>query len=218
MSAITHLYFVPGLGAGIEIFEYLELPKNKYEVHYLEWLLPLNHKESITSYAQRMAELVTEKNPVLIGVSFGGIMVQEMSKFLNCKKVIIISSIKCRNELPKRLKFIQKTKAYKLLPSKAITNIEDFSVYAFGTTAKKKVELYKKYLSVRNESYLEWAVYNVLNWKQKKPSEEIIHIHGSEDPVFPIKHIKNCVVVEKGTHVMILNKAKKISKLLTELV
>ena len=46
----------------------------------------------------------------------------------------------------------------------------------------------------------------------------IVHIHGNNDGIFPIKHIKNCIVIEGGTHVMILNKAKEISKLLLEVI
>jgi pimeloyl-ACP methyl ester carboxylesterase len=212
----THIYFVPGLAASPKIFEYLKFPEEKYELHFLEWLLPLFEKETIDDYAKRMAELITEDNPVLVGVSFGGIMVQEMSKHLIPKKVIIISSVKSREELPKRLKTIQLTKAYKLFPAKAITNIEQFTVYAFGDFAKKRVKLYREYLSVRNEKYLAWAIYNVLNWQQIKPIKKTVHIHGVDDSIFPIKYIKNCIAIDKGTHVMILNKAKSISKIIIE--
>ncbi len=212
----THIYFVPGLAASSKIYEFLQLSEDKFELHYLEWLIPLSEKETITDYAKRMSNLITEENPVLIGVSFGGIMVQEMSKHLNTQKIIIISSVKSKSEFPKRLKIIQKTKAYKLFPTNAISNIEDFSVYAFGDFAEKRVKLYKEYLSIRNSDYLNWAIYNVLHWQQKKPIENIIHIHGNDDSVFPIKHIKNCIPIEKGTHIMILNKAKSISEIITE--
>ena len=211
-----HIYFVPGLAASPKIFEYLQFPKEKYELHYLEWLLPLFKKETIEDYAKRMAKLVSEDNPVLVGVSFGGIMVQEMSKHLNPKKIVIISSVKSKHELPKRFKAIQFTKAYKLIPAKTITNIEQLSVYAFGDFAKKRVKLYREYLSVRNEKYLAWAIYNVLNWQQTIPIKNTLHIHGVDDGVFPIKHIKNCITIDKGTHVMILNKAKLISKIITD--
>ena len=139
-----------------------------------------------------------------------------MSKYLHTKKVIIISSIKSNKELPKRLKIIQKTKIYRLFPTYAIENIEGFFKYAFGDFAKKRVKLYKEYLSVRDENYLKWAIYNVLHWEQKKPLNSIVHIHGSNDKIFPIKHIKNYIPIENGTHVMIINKAKKISTIIMD--
>jgi pimeloyl-ACP methyl ester carboxylesterase len=214
--AKTHVYFVPGLAASTSIFEFLELSSDNYEIHYLDWLIPKNKSESIEDYAQRMCEQIKHENPVLIGVSFGGIIVQEMSKLIDTRKTILISSVKSKHELPKRLKLAKATKAYKLFPTKTILNLENFAKYAFGDAAKKRVDLYRKYLSMRDETYLPWAVYNVLHWQQDKPLDNIFHIHGSNDGVFPIKHIKNCTVIDGGTHVMVLNKAKQISKLLME--
>jgi len=212
------IYFVPGLAASTTIFEYLKLSEDKYELYYLDWLIPISQTENITDYAKRMCARIKHENPVLIGVSFGGIMVQEMSKIVNAKKTIIISSVKSRNELPKRLKVARATRAYKLFPTKTIVNLENFTKYAFGENAKKRVDLYKKYLSMRDENYLPWAIYNVLHWKQESPLENIIHIHGNNDGVFPIKHIKNCTVIDGGTHIMILNKAQKISQLLNQVI
>ena len=211
-----HIYFVPGLAASSKIFEYLQLPEDRFELHFLEWLLPLTAEESVQDYAKRMAAMVTEENAVLVGVSFGGIVVQEMSHYLNVLKVVIISSVKSKNEFPKRLKFLQQTKAYKLFPSKKIATIEDFSKIIFGKFVKKRVEMYQKYLSVRDEVYLNWAISQVLNWQQTTPNKNILHIHGTKDHIFPIKHIKNCITIENGTHVMILNKAKTISKILSD--
>lgn len=211
----THIYFVPGLAASSEIFEFLQFP-DKFELHFLEWLIPLSAHESIEAYAKRMSELVIEENPVLIGVSFGGIMVQEMGKHLQPKKTIIISSVKSRNELSKTLKFIQKFKIYELFPSKVIENIEIFSFLAIGETYKIRLKLYKKYFSVRDRNYLNWSIYNVLHWQQTKPLENIIHIHGTADAIFSFKYIRNCISVENGTHIMIINKAKTISKIIID--
>ena len=218
MTTKTHIYFVPGLAASPSIFEYLELPSERFEIHYLDWLIPQSQNESISNYAKRMCDRVSHKDPVLIGVSFGGIMVQEMSKIISVKKTVIISSVKSKKELPKRLRVAKATKAYKLFPTKAVTNLEKFAQYAFGNTVKKRVDLYRKYLSMRDENYLPWAIYNVLHWQQEEPLPNVIHIHGNNDGVFPIKHIKNCSIIEGGTHVMILNKAKQISKLLISLI
>lgn len=210
----THIYLVPGLAASPKIFQYLDFPEEKFEIHYLEWLIPLSQEETIEGYAKRMSESITEKNPVLIGVSFGGIMVQEISKHVHSKKVVIISSVKSRNEFPKRLKFLLKTKIYKLFPAKSFANFDNYSMYIFGVFAKKKLNMYKEYLSVRDENYLIWSIEHVLNWKQTKPIVGIIHIHGTKDHVFPIKHISNCIEIENAKHAMILNKAKKISKII----
>lgn len=207
---------MPGMAAGPEIFENLSLPNENYELHYMEWIKPMTLEETISNYAMRLTEEVKHENPVLIGVSFGGIIVQEMSRFINCKKVIIISSVKSKNELPLRYKIASFTKIYSLFPTRLLTNFEDYTKYLIGKSLQKKARDYKKYLSVRNESYLKWSIKNVLKWEQNEHSKNLIHIHGTDDSVFPIKHIKNAILIEGGTHAMILNKAKIISQIIQQ--
>ncbi len=210
----TPVYFVPGLAANTKIFEYLSLSEDHFEIHFLDWLLPTSVGESIQEYAQRMCANIQHKNPILVGVSFGGIMVQEMSKLIDCEKVIIISSIKSNKELPKRLRLAQITGVYKLFPSKIIANIESYEHYFFNDYLKKRAELYKVYLSIRDKQYLQWAIYNVLHWQQNEPLTNLVHIHGDNDEVFPSKHIKEYTKIKNGTHIMILNKAKTISRII----
>lgn len=207
-----HIYFVPGMAASTKIYEYLQLDPKKHITHYISWKLPLSKNESIESYAKRMCEEIKHQNPVLVGVSFGGVIVQEMSKIIATKKVIIISSIKNINELPKRFKLAKETKLYKLFPAKLIEKLGNRITYF--VINQQKAEAYNKYLSVRNAAYLDWSIYTLLHWKQDKSLENIIHIHGNKDEIFPIKYIKNAIVINNGLHGMILTKAKKISLLI----
>ena len=213
MSKI-HVYCMPGLGASPKIFEHIHLPEDQFEIHLLEWKIPISLEESIQDYAERMCQDITHENPVLVGVSFGGMIVQEINKLINVSHIIIISSVKTHHELPNRLKLAKVTKAYKLFPTWLVENFEEYSKYFLGDYLKKRRELYKMYLSVRNRHYMEWAIYNVLHWKQEEPIHNLTHIHGNEDHVFPVKHIQNFVAVEKGTHVIILMKAKTISQII----
>ena len=210
----THIYFVPGLAAGPEIFENLTLDKEKYELHYLRWFQPLAQEESISNYAMRMVELIEHENPILIGVSFGGIMVQEMSKHVKTKKVFIISSVKSKNELPLRFKVANFSNAYKMFPTSLVSNFENYTQFFVGKRLKKRAKIYKRYLSERSEKYINWSVKNVVKWRQNEILDDIIHIHGTNDLVFPIRRIKNAIKIEGGTHIMILNRAKEISEII----
>ena len=212
----TPIYFMPGLAAGPEIFHNLTLDPEIYEFHYLTWKKPLALEETIANYAMRMTEEVHHENPILIGVSFGGIIVQEMSKFMDVKKIIIISSVKSTGELPKRFKIASRSKIYKLFPTQIVTNFESYAKYFVGKSLEKKAKIYKKYLSVRGKTYIKWSIHNAINWRQEKPMEGIVHIHGAKDEIFPIKSIKNCIRIEDGNHSMIILKAKEISKIIHE--
>ncbi len=214
-SEKTHVYFVPGLAAGSEIFRNIQLPE-KYETHILEWLIPKKN-ESLAAYAKRMAYRVKEKDAILIGVSFGGVVAQEMNDFLSLKKLVIISSVKTRKELPCRMKLASLTKAYKLIPTSLILSADDLTKFSVGPKTKKRLAIYQEYLHVRNKQYLDWALEKMITWDKKEKIKKIIHIHGEQDIVFPIKNIDGCEVIKGGTHIMILNKGREISKKLVEL-
>jgi hypothetical protein len=48
-------------------------------------------------------------------------------------------------------------------------------------------------------------------WQQEEPYRKVIHIHGDKDIIFPIKNINDCVVLEGGTHIMLLDRGKQLS-------
>jgi len=208
---------MPGMAANPSIFDHIELPKAQFESHYLEWIIP-EKNETLNDYAKRMVAKIKHDNPVLIGVSFGGLLVQEMCKIIECKKLIVISSMKSKEELPKRLKILKISRAYKILPTQLIENIELLAKFVFGKTATKRVELYKKYLSVRDKRYLDWAIEQIIFWDQEKPNIDAIYIHGDKDAVFPHSAHGNCVIVKGGTHIMIINKYKWFNENLPKLI
>ncbi|MFV5692285.1 alpha/beta hydrolase [Flavobacterium sp. LT1R49] len=216
MSKIP-VYLMPGLAASTAIFERIALPTDTFEIHLLEWEIPMDN-ESLTDYAKRIADKIKHKNPVLIGVSFGGILVQEMAKYIDARKVIIISSVRSNLEFPRRLKIAKTTKAYKLIPMNLILNMESLAKFSFGEKVNQRLKLYEKFLSVRDIRYLNWAVEQVVLWDRTVVDENVIHIHGDMDDVFPIKNIKNCVVVKGGTHIMILNKYKWLNENLPSII
>ncbi|MBL7886636.1 MAG: alpha/beta hydrolase [Flavobacterium sp.] len=211
------VYFVPGMAADITIFENIHLPDDQFEMFFIPWKLPKS-KESIEAYAKRMAKEVHHDNAVLIGVSFGGVMVQEMAQYLNLRKLIIISSVKSSSELPRRMKIAKTTKAYKLLPTSWLQDIEKLVKYAFGDSLKRKLKLYEKYLHVRDKNYLDWALENMICWNRTQIDPKVIHIHGDADEVFPAKNIKEFINVKGGTHAMILSKYKWFNSNLPKII
>ncbi len=200
-----HVYFMPGMCANPLIFERIKLNQN-FKPHYLSWIPPFKN-ESLSNYVVRLSETIKHENAILIGVSFGGVIVQELSKILKVKKVVIISSVKSSNELSNSMKFAKKTKSYKLLPLTWLNYFESLLAFVLGPKIKRKVNLYRKYLSVRDENYLKWAIREMVNWNQTTPLKNIIHIHGTYDLVFPVLNIKNYIPLERGDHTMILKRA-----------
>ena len=205
------------MAANPSIFEHIKLPEDQFKIHWLEWKIPTK-KESLESYSKRIIKDIKHNNPVLLGVSFGGILVQEMSKHMSLRKLFVVSSVKSHHELPKRLKLLKYTKAYKILPTQLVGNVDLLAKYAFGETIKKRVELYKKYLSVNDKAYLDWAIKEVVCWDQETPNSEATYIHGDKDFVFPHSTNGDCIVLKGGSHIMIINKYKWFNENLPKLI
>ncbi len=213
---LIHVYLMPGMAASPKIFEYIKLPEAQFKLHYLEWMLPLE-AETLSAYALRITAHIKHDNPVLLGVSFGGILVQEICKHIPVRQLIIVSSVKSKFELPVKMQLAKSTGAYKLLPTQLASKIEIFEKYAFGNIVKR-LELYKKYLSVNDSAYLSWAIEQIVCWEQEVPPKDVVHIHGDSDPVFPAKHIKDYIAIKNGTHIAIINKYKWFNENLPHII
>jgi len=211
------VYFMPGMAANPGIFENICLPDDTFESLWLEWFVP-EKGMSLQEYAKAMCTRVRHANPVLIGVSFGGFLVQEMARQMAVRKVIIISSVKRTSELPPKMLFARYTKVHKLLPTGLVNNVELLSKYAFGEAVGKRLELYEKYLSIRDKTYIDWSIDQIVNWKQEEPPPGLVHIHGEKDAVFSIQQIKNCIPVKNGTHTMIIHRYKWFNERLPAII
>ena len=215
---IESVYLMPGMGANPRIFEFISLSE-RYDVNFLSWIPPQKN-ESLKHYAMRMCQRVKHQNPILIGVSFGGVLVQEMARQMDCKKIIIISSVKSNQEMPKHMKLAQVTNAHRLLPTQWIKNLETFALFVFGNGIQRHLDHYKRYLSERDPEYLSWAIDRLVKWNRNSPHKDIIHIHGAQDSIFPVKNIQDPFIKTDGDHAIILNKSdwfnKNLPKILTE--
>ena len=215
---IESVYLMPGMGANPRIFEFISLSE-RFDVNFLSWIPP-QKKESLEHYAMRMCQRVKHQNPILIGVSFGGVLVQEMARQMDCKKIIIISSVKSNQEMPKHMKLAQVINAHRLLPTQWIKNIETFALFVFGNGIQRRLDHYKRYLSERDPEYLSWAIDRLVKWNRNSPQKDIIHIHGAQDSIFPVKNIQDPFIKTDGDHAIILNKSdwfnKNLPKILTE--
>lgn len=210
---------MPGMAASPRIFEFIQLPE-EFELIRLSWMPP-QKDESLSAYALRMCERVTHQNPVLLGVSFGGILVQEMAKHIHCSKVIVVSSVKSNLELPVSMKLIKKTGAHKLLPTQWIKSLESLALFVFGPSIRPKVEAYQKYLSERDPAYLDWSIDQIVHWSQTEANPEVVHIHGDKDAVFPIKNLdthQNFYRLSNASHAMILTHHSWFNKNLPNII
>ncbi len=213
----SHIYMMPGLAASSMVFENIKLDGKKYSLHRIDWIQP-EKNESIKTYCVRLSKKVKHKNPILLGVSFGGIIAQELDKIIKVKKLIIVSSVKSHKEYPILYKIARDYQLNNALPFGMFDNFIKFSIKLNINKLYKRIDLAERYLTERNEIYLEWAVWSLLNWKQEKYRPDLIHIHGDKDKVFPIENISKCIKIKGGRHEMIILKAKWFNENLPSLI
>jgi hypothetical protein len=54
----------------------------------------------------------------------------------------------------------------------------------------------------------------VIHWKNEESYPEILQIHGTDDRVLPAKHIENAILIEGGTHKMVVNHARILCEII----
>lgn len=208
------IYCISGLGADERIFSNLKL--EGYSLKHIPWLRP-EKNETIEAYAARMAKAIQTNNAILIGVSFGGIIGIEIARQVPLKKLILVSSIKSSDELPAWMKLAGKLKLNNIFPirfyrSYRITEMIGNS--RLGVSSPQEKQMVRSYRRSADLVYVQWAINKIINWKNKWQPEHVVHIHGYEDKIFPVKKITKAYLIKEGTHMMIYNKADEVSKII----
>ncbi|MBA3683005.1 MAG: alpha/beta hydrolase [Bacteroidetes bacterium] len=174
---------------------------------------------SMKEYAILLIKQIdTTSDYSFIGVSLGGMLCSELAEILHPKKIIIISSAKCRKELPFRYRFQKSIPIYKLFPKGMIKFGARILQPIVEPDRKKNKATFKSMLKNKNATFLKRSVNMIIRWDKKTYHESIIHIHGTKDHTLPIRKTKPTIVVEKGSHMMTLTRAKEIEKIVNSIL
>lgn len=164
------------------------------------------------------SQIDTSEKCVLVGVSLGGMICTELADMLHPEKVIIISSAKCRSELPKKYTIMNKFPAYKLYSKKFIK----WGTLVFQPMVEHKDdkdnELFKGMLKGKDPQYMKQTFSMIINWDRERYSPDIIHIHGADDHVLPANNIKANYVIDDGTHIMTYTRGKEVSEIISSIL
>lgn len=205
---MENLFIFSGLGADKRVFSYLDF--SKYNTTFIDWIEPLQH-ESIEDYAKRLTTQITSENPILIGLSFGGIMAVEVGKILKSKKIILIASAKSKNEIPFYYRFAGFLNLHKLIPTNLMKSSHFLSFWFFGINTEEKKVLLTEILKDTDEIFLKWAIDKIVNWKNIHIHNNLKHIHGTKDRILPIKFVKSDVKIVDGGHFMTIDRFEELN-------
>jgi pimeloyl-ACP methyl ester carboxylesterase len=209
------IYCISGLGADERVFDKLRI--RNVSLQYLKWLTP-EKNETIERYSSRMSVQIGDENPLLMGVSFGGMMAIEIAKKIQTQKIILISSVKSQTELPSWMRICGKLNLNVLMPPRSPKWFSPIADNYLGVeTADEKI-LAKNFREANSPVYLQWAIDKVIKWQNTIQPSTIFHIHGTHDKTFPIKNIHPTHVIKNGGHFMVLNRAVEISAIIESIL
>lgn len=216
MASITpnkiKIYTISGLGADERVFKNLE--SEEYELVHIPWVSPLAN-ENLKQYAQRIASNIMDVNPIFMGLSFGGLLAQELASHFQSKKLILISSFIHPSELPLIYRFIAKTKAYKLLPASLIPYFGRINNFLFGVRKAKDKALLADIIRKTDPQFVKWSVNELMQFKGiEHPSYSLLRFHGDKDRLIPYPGAELTLIKNAG-HFMVHLQAEELKPLIT---
>lgn len=202
------IYLIGGLGADHRVFKFLKLNCSS---ELIEWIEPKKN-ENLNSYVKRLSKQISpNENFGILGVSFGGIVAIELSKILNPKKLIIISSVLNHKQLPSTIKIFVRLGIISILPPILLKPPKPFFTYLFGARNKR---LLNEIIIDTKPNFIKWSLNEIGNWKNEASIKDVIRIHGTNDKLIPLKGI--AIEIEKGAHFMIVDRSDEISNIINK--
>lgn len=210
---MKEIYLLSGLGADKRVFDFVDL--SDFSINHIEWIPPVD-KESLESYAKRLSEQIKTNRPIIIGVSFGGMVTVEIAKIVDTEKVILISSAKNRFDIPFYFRIAGQLGINKVVPKSIFKNVNRLTYWFFGTKTDKEKKLLKEIINDTDSQFLHWAIDKIVNWRNTSLLANLTQIHGTNDKVLPVR--TSDFKVNDSGHLMIVNKGKEISDLIHKIL
>ena len=207
------LYIFSGLGADERVFEKLDFPG--FSVTFIKWITPFK-KESIEQYSSRLLEQITTPKPVLIGLSFGGLIAVEAAKQIETEKVMLIASAKTKTEIPFYYRFAGTLRLHKVLPASLFKKPNLITNWFFGARSGFEKKLLKQILRDTDPVFLNWAIDKIVRWSNQSPIQNLFHLHGTSDRILPVQFVHCDATIKNGGHFMTLNKVEEINRILQQ--
>ena len=213
----TAIYLIPGQGADARQFQRLTFPE-QYEIRNIEHFTP-EKSWDLRDFAIALAQQIdTTEKFLILGVSLGGMLASEMGYFLHPEKIIVISSAKCRDELPGRYKFQKTIPLNMLIPGGVAKWGAKFLQPIVEPDSRHERQFFKDMLNNKDPAFLRRTINMIIRWELEECSSDIAHIHGDRDHTIPAKNVSIDYLVPGGSHMMVYTRANEINKILNNLL
>ena len=87
-----------------------------------------------------------------------------------------------------------------------------------GVASKEDKAIIYNYAKFADPGLVRWSLDAIVNWDQPDRLPGIVHLHGSNDRMLPLKYTHPDFIIKGGGHLMIFNKADEVNKILNEVL
>jgi esterase/lipase len=212
---MKNIYLISGLGADERVYSKINFGNSN--VTFIPWLIP-EKNETIEAYALRLSKKITNENPILIGLSFGGMMAVEVAKHISTDKIILISSSKNKSEVPFYYRLAGKLLLNRIVPTSVLVKSNKLVNKVFATRSNEDKKLVASMIANTDIEILKWSVDKIVNLKNKTAHKNLLHIHGTADRILPYKFVKADYTIKGGKHLMIMTRANEVEEIIMKVI
>ncbi len=213
-------YLFPGLAADERLFgpQLAAFP----EFSVPPWIEPQD-KETIESYAERLAETLQPVAPYWIGgFSFGGMLALEMAAKLRPRPrgVLLLSGVRGRHQLTANFK--QRVAVASLIPEQIQKMFYEPFAERFAQNEGLDEAHTKLLVSMARNcdpKFLRWASQAAANWfaALDLAGIRVVHLHGEFDRVIPDVRKQATHTIAGAGHLITLTHAEQVNAILRSL-
>ncbi len=201
---------IPGLGFTSRLFERLALPGCTLQP--IEWTVP-HPGESLLAYSERLLlPHAPGADTILLGHSFGGIAAQTFAAYRPVAGIVLVSSIKRRDENTWFFRAVAPAGLHHLFRRTWTLRTLPLWGARFGYPKGPEQDLFREMVGTQDDRYLQWALRELSCWRGPATAiARTMHVHGTADRVFPFRRIRTPVqAIPGGTHLMVWNRAEEV--------
>jgi pimeloyl-ACP methyl ester carboxylesterase len=210
------MIFFPGMGVDGRLFDVQRSDLGAIESP--DWIEP-KPDESLASYGERMAERLSLAGPfVLGGMSFGGMLAQEVARHCRPAGLVLLSTCRTHSAIP----------AYGRLIERLARAVSNRLLSQSVRVSSRIVEMFHPGLSPEHgrlvatmfrdtsPDFLRWAAGALLQWEAEPLDLPVYQLHGEQDSVIPLARVGDVKVIRGAGHLVSLTHADEVNRFIRE--
>jgi len=157
---------------------------------------------------------------LVAGLSFGGLIAQQIAELLDLKNVILISSFKSKNNLRFIFSYGMKLRLFKLLPTSLSVNIMSETIANFlNSSTKESKPALKEMIKKTDLRLMKWSIQKIFEQNNELASGIIkYNIIGTKDRIVKLWKNDSTFIIEGGSHFMVYDHANEVSSALQKII